>query len=55
MYGHVLNPTPSFRDCVVRMDSGPGHDIPQASMLMLHDTIVQLGQVAIELNGARGK
>ena len=55
MYGHVLNPAHGFRDCVVRMESGPGHDIPQASMLVLHDTIVQLGQVAMDLNSARGK
>ena len=41
--------------CVVKMNSGPGHEIPQNSMLVLHDTIVQLGQVAMELNGARGK
>ena len=40
---------------MVRMNTGQEHEIPQSSMLVLHDTIVQLGQVAMELNGAGGK
>ena len=37
------------------MDSGPGHIIPQQAVLVLLDTMFQLGQVTMELNAAGSK
>ena len=37
------------------MNIGPGNLIPQRVVLVLHDTIIQLGQVAMELNAAGSK
>ena len=34
------------------MDVGPAHLIPNCIMYVLHDTIIQLGQVAMELDAA---
>ena len=44
-----------FLRCFSKMDVGAGHNIPNSVVLILHDTIVQLGQCALELNAAGSK
>ena len=37
------------------MDVGSDHTIPNSVVLVLHDTIIQLGQVAMEINACGSK
>ena len=54
MFMMIISIYPDFK-MVLQMDVGPGHNIPNSVVLVLHDTIIQLGQVAMEINACGSK